>query len=55
MAIAFVAILGGSVLATRTGRKAVVSDTKAPDSPEASGVGQMAGTGYRKAPSEQPD
>ncbi len=55
MAIAFVAILGGSVLATRTGSKAVVSDTAAPDSPEASEAGQMAGTGYRNAPSELPD
>lgn len=55
MAIAFVAILGGSVLATRTGSKAVVSDTAAPDSPEASAAGQMAGTGYRSAPSGQPD
>ena len=30
MAVAFVAILGGSVLATRTGSKAVLSDTAAP-------------------------
>jgi drug/metabolite transporter (DMT)-like permease len=42
MAVAFVAILGGSVLATRTGR-------------QTAGTGQMAGTGYRSAPSTQPD
>jgi len=42
MAVAFVAILGGSVLATRTGS-------------QTAGTGQMAGTGYRSAPSTQPD
>jgi len=73
MAIAFVAILGGSVLATRTGRRAtegagvagtVASSTRA-SVPVAAGTGasvaeypdtgQMAGTGYRSAPSGQPD
>jgi drug/metabolite transporter (DMT)-like permease len=68
MTIAFVAILSGSVLATRTGSGtaagAGVAGTAA-SGPAASGIeasqtpapgtGQMAGTGYRKAPSEQPD
>jgi drug/metabolite transporter (DMT)-like permease len=53
MGIAFVAILGGSVLATRAGTAAAQRPVAA--GPEAAGTGQMAGTGYRKAPSEQPD
>jgi drug/metabolite transporter (DMT)-like permease len=53
MAVAFVAILGGSVLATRTGSRAARGAAVA--SQEPSGTGQMAGTGYRKAPSGQPD
>ena len=73
MAIAFVAILGGSVLATRTGRRpaegegaagAVASGTGASvmvaagtgaSVAESSETGQMAATGYRSAPSGQPD
>ena len=53
MGIAFVAILGGSVLATRAGTS--TAQRPAVASPEAAGTGQMASTGYRKAPSEQPD
>jgi drug/metabolite transporter (DMT)-like permease len=53
MGIAFVAILGGSVLATRPGTRTAKGE--AVPSPEASGTEQMVGTGYRKAPSEQPD
>ncbi|HTX82719.1 MAG TPA: EamA family transporter [Streptosporangiaceae bacterium] len=53
MGIAFVAILGGSVLATRPGARTAAGAAVA--GPEASGTEQMAGTGYRKAPSEQPD
>jgi drug/metabolite transporter (DMT)-like permease len=67
MAIAFVAILGGSVLATRTGSKTAsdasvaASETTAAAHPAgapssaASGTGPMASTGYRNSPSEQPD
>lgn len=68
MAIAFVAILGGSVLATRTGRRA--AEAASVDGSEASvavaalagasgagsaETGQMAATGYRSAPAGQPD
>jgi drug/metabolite transporter (DMT)-like permease len=53
MGIAFVAILGGSVLATRPGTR--TAEGAAVTSPEVSGTEQMVGTGYRKAPSEQPD
>lgn len=64
MAVAFVAILGGSVLATRTGRSAAAGAVVAGNGDSsaavaggtgASGTGQMAATGYRSAPSGQPD
>ncbi len=63
MAVAFVAILGGSVLATRTGGRAAADAGAAGNealgtaesAAGSSGTGQMAGTGYRSAPSGQPD
>ncbi len=64
MAVAFVAILGGSVLATRTGRSAAAGAVVAGSDDSsavvaggtgASGTGQMAVTGYPSAPSGQPD
>jgi drug/metabolite transporter (DMT)-like permease len=66
MAVAFVAILGGSVLATRTGSRAAadagaagtaaaIETSTAASATGPSGTGQMAGTGYRSAPPGQPD
>jgi len=78
MSIAFVAILGGSVLATRTARRPAEgagaagtlasgagASSSGPYVPvaagtgvsvaDSSGTGQMAATGYRSAPSGQPD